>query len=131
MRRFGRLNGHDFRLDVTSFSRARSSFDGRRLRRLAKRCGASLLVWTIRAKGCPSITGRQHGEGRFVEGAVALHYGASRANRGRFRIIVLRRRAPAVAFALTLVGLTLPAAPRADARPSPPDKVIVPFCAGS
>src|SRR5262245_35011337 len=40
-----------FPLDVTCFSRPRSSPDGRRLRRLAKRCGASLLVRTIRAKG--------------------------------------------------------------------------------
>src|SRR5258708_27992578 len=130
MRRFGRLNGHDFRLDVTSFSRARSSFDGRRLRGLAKRCGASLLVWTIRAKGCPSITGRQHGEGRFVEGAVALHYGASRSNRGRFRMIVLRRSVAAVAFALTLVGLTVPDAVLAQDYPTPPVKIIVPFGAG-
>src|SRR5258707_6553680 len=108
MRRFGRLNGHDFRLDVTSFSRARSSFDGRRLRRLAKRCGVSLLVWTIRAKGCPSIMGRQHGEGRFVEAAVALHYGALPSNRGRFRMIVALRSIAAAAFALTLRRLTLP-----------------------
>src|SRR5438876_6642952 len=72
-----------FPLDITFLlSRLRSSLDGRRLRRLAKRGGASLLARTIRAKGHASTTGLEHRPS--VEGVPALHYGASPSNRGRF-----------------------------------------------
>src|SRR5947209_17008149 len=66
---------------LLSFSRLRSP-DGRRLRRLAKRCPASLLVRTIHAKGHASTTGLEHRPS--VEAVPALHYGASPSNRGRF-----------------------------------------------
>src|SRR5262249_7764477 len=131
MRRFGCLDGHGFPLDFACFSRLRSSFDGRKLRRLAKLCEAYRSGRFV--KRAARVWRRGFGIWRRDASLNGLDWLSivARIDIEEELMIVPPRTSAPVALALAIVlmswwcGVVL-----AQDYPAHPVKIIVPFGAG-